>query len=221
MPLPRDLRPVQQSDIEKLLIDQETEGPSLDFKQSMPPNWDSSSKNSFLADVSAFANASGGDLIYGIGEDGEGRATSIEPLIGNPDALAMQLQNFLRDLVEPRIPACEVVPVQITVGDTRGFVMIIRCPKSWAGPHRVKINQHFYLREGVRTRQLDVPEIRGLFLRTESQAQHIRDFRTDRISQLLTGDVPSELIPGSIMVLHLIPTSAALGEMAVDPAQYV
>ena len=89
------------------------------------------------------------------------------------------------------------------------------------GPHRVKTNQHFYLREGARKRQLDVPEIRGLFLRSESQIQRVRDFRTERISRILTGEGTPGLAPGAILVMHLVPSEAALGLMQVDPLGYV
>jgi hypothetical protein len=85
----------------------------------------------------------------------------------------------------------------------------------------VKTNQHFYLREGARKRQLDVPEIRGLFLRSESQAQRVRDFRTERISRILTGDGAPTLLPGAVLVMHLVPSDAALGLMQVDPLHYL
>lgn len=38
-----------------------------------------------MADVSAFANSTSGDLVYGIDEDGEARASALTPVAGNPD----------------------------------------------------------------------------------------------------------------------------------------
>jgi hypothetical protein len=101
-----------------------------------------------------------------------------------------------------------------------GFVLVVRVPQSWAGPHRVKSNQHFFLREGARKRQLDMPEIRGLFLRSEQQAQRVRDFRLERVGKLMSGDGPLKLVPGALLVAHFIPTQAALGLVQVDPVPY-
>lgn len=99
--------------------------------------------------------------------------------------------------------------------------MAIRVPRSWAGPHRVKTNQHFYYREGLRKRQLDVQELRELFLRSEDRGSRLRDFRAERISKILTGDAPCTLSPGTWMVLHLCPAQAVLGPVSIDPSQFL
>jgi hypothetical protein len=102
-----------------------------------------------------------------------------------------------------------------------GFVVVVRAPQSWAGPHRVKSNQHFFTRENGRKRQLDVPEVRGLFLRSDNQAQRVRDFRTERIGKLMSGEGPHRLIPGALLIGHFVPTQAALGTVQVDPIPYM
>lgn len=119
--------------------------------------------------------------------------------------------------IEPRIPGLQVVPVPVA----GGFVLAVRVPQSWAGPHRVRSNNAFYLRENGRKRTLDVPEIRSLFLRSEQQAQRIRDFRTERLGKILAGEAPQPLEAGPILVAHFVPTQAALGAAAVDPVPYM
>jgi hypothetical protein len=221
MALPANLRDLTQLDLERLVSDQAQEGPHLDLKRDLPTNWDNSAKNEFVADVSAFANAGGGDLVYGIEEDGDARASALVPQVVNQDQQVLRMQDLLLHSVEPRIPGTQVRAVEVSSGGTDGHAIIVRVPQSWAGPHRVKTNQHFYLREGARKRQLDVPELRGLFLRSESQAQRVRDFRTERISRILTGDGTPTLLPGAILVMHLVPSEAALGLMRVDPLHYL
>ena len=44
------------------------ENKTLEYKQKLPTN-DDAGKKEFLADVSSFANASGGDLIFGVTEE--------------------------------------------------------------------------------------------------------------------------------------------------------
>lgn len=174
-------------------------------------------RHELLADVSAFANAGGGDIVYGITEDAEARAQAIAPLAGNADEEALRLQDVLVHGVQPRIPGMQFKAIPVA----GGFALVIRVPRSWAGPHRVGTNQHFFIRENARKRQLDVPEIRGLFLRSENQAQRVRDFRAERLGKLLAGEAPHRMVPGALLVGHFVPTQAALGAMQIDPIPYM
>jgi hypothetical protein len=221
MTLPNDLLAVTQAHIEQLVTDQTREGPHLDFKRDLPTAWNEAAKHEFLADATAFANSGGGDLIFGIDEDGQAQASAVIPqVIPNADQETRRLQDFLLNLAEPRLPGVKVHAVQVSIAGADGYVVVVRIPQSWAGPHRVRTNQHFFVREGLRKRQLDIPEIRSLFLRTENQAQKVNDFRTERLSKILSGDAPQRLVDGPILVAHLVPTQAALGLVQVDPIPY-
>ncbi|MFT4438831.1 helix-turn-helix domain-containing protein [Caballeronia sp. 15715] len=57
--------------------------------------------------MSAFANAGGGDLIFGINEDDDGIATEIVPMDLNPDETALRLADLLMNGVEPRMPGVQ------------------------------------------------------------------------------------------------------------------
>lgn len=216
MTLPKDISTATEDDIRNLVESRVPESAYVELKRTLP-QLDGAGKHEFLADVSAFANSSGGDLIYGIDEDGEGRAVAIVRQVGNPDEESRRYQDVLMNGIEPRIPGLQVHSIRIE----DGFVLVVRVPQSWAGPHRVKSNQHFFIRENVRKRQLDVPEIRGLFLRSEHQAQRVRDFRTERLGKLMAGEGPHRLVPGALLVGHFVPTQAALGTVQVDPIPYM
>jgi hypothetical protein len=216
MSLPRDLSTTSEDDIQALVAARTAEGTYLELKRDLPRP-DAGGRHEFLADVSAFANSSGGDLVYGINEDGEGRGTAIVAQPGNADEEARRLQDVLLNGIEPRVPGLQVQAVPVA----GGFVVVVRAPQSWAGPHRVKSNQHFFIRENGRKRQLDVPEVRGLFLRSENQAQRVRDFRTERLGKLMTSEGPHRLIPGALLIGHFVPTQAALGTVQVDPIPYM
>lgn len=216
MSLPRDLSTTIEDDVRALVATRTAEGTYLEFKRELPRP-DAGGRHEFLADVSALANSSGGDLIFGIDEDGEGRATAVVAQPGNADEEARRLQDVLLNGIEPRVPGLQVQAVTVA----GGFVVVVRAPQSWAGPHRVKSNQHFFTRENGRKRQLDVPEVRGLFLRSENQAQRVRDFRTERLGKLVSGEGPHRLMPGALLVGHFVPTQAALGTVQVDPIPYM
>ena len=221
MQLPANVRDASQAHLDQFVADRVREGPHLEFKRDLPAAWTNEAKHEFLADTTAFANAGGGDLIFGIEEDGQGQATALAPQpITNIDQETRRIQDFLLNLAEPRLPGIQVHAIPISFGGTDGFALIVRVPQSWAGPHRVRTNQHFFVRDGLRKRQLDIPEVRSLFLRSDSQAQRVRDFRTQRLGQILSGDVPHRMVDGPILIAHLVPTQAALGLVQVDPVPY-
>jgi len=221
MSLPHKLLDATQSDVERLITDKVREGPHLDFKRELPVAWDDKAKHRLLADATAFANAGGGDIVYGVDENPDAEASAIIPVVlTSVDAEVRRIQDFLLNLSEPRLPAAQVHAVPITVANVAGHVIVVRVSQSWIAPHRVKTNQHFFVRDGLRNRQLEVPEVRELFLRSESQAQRIRDFRADRLSRVLTGGTPSPLMVGPMLALHVVPTQAAMGLMQLDPLPY-
>jgi hypothetical protein len=218
--LPANLLDTTQVHLEQLIQDRTPEGQNIDFKRELPAAWDNASKHKFLADVAAFANSSGGDLIYGLDEDGDGQAERLVPQGRPMDEEMRRLLDVLANQVDPRIPGIQIHPVPTTAGDVVGQVLVIRVPQSWAGPHRIKLGQHFFIREGARNRPLDVPELRSHFLRSEAQERRVRDFRTERIGKILIDETPRKLVAGARMVAHVVPVQAALGVMHVDPVPY-
>lgn len=217
MPLPAKLSEVTHEHLQRLVTDGASEGPHLDFKRELPTNWDSSAKANFIHDVIAFANAGGGDLVYGIDEDGDARAQEVVPQrFDSVDIEVRRLQDFMLNSVEPRIQGAQVQAV--LVGE--GHAVVVRVPQSWAGPHRSRMNCHFYVRDGLRNRQLDVPEIRALFLRSDSQAQRMRDFRSDRLAKIITGQTPVPMGSGAKLIVHAISTQAVQGGAVMDPLVY-
>ena len=220
MQLPAKLREATQQDFECLIAGRVEEGPHLDFKRGLPQAWNEKEKHELAADASAFANTGGGDLIYGLDEV-NGVASVIAPVTEpNMDATVMRLQQVLMDTVEPRMEGVEVVSVAVCVDNKTGYVVVVRVPQSWVGPHRVTTNQHFFARDGARKRPLDVPEIRSLFLRTEGRAQGVRKFRAERIGRLVGGEHPTLLATGPCIVIHLIPIQSLLGGVTLNTAEY-
>jgi predicted HTH transcriptional regulator len=58
---------VTRDHLRSLVDDGVAELRSIEYKQELPGNSDQD-KRKFLSDVSSFANANGGDLVYGISE---------------------------------------------------------------------------------------------------------------------------------------------------------
>src|SRR5579862_9215117 len=111
-------------DIQALLDGQIAEGKRLDYKRDLPGSKDSDKKE-FLFDVSSFANASGGHLVYGIDEKA-GVPTQLTGLaVADTDAEILRLQSAIQDGIEPRIPGVELLFVSIAAGKT---ILLIKVP---------------------------------------------------------------------------------------------
>ena len=220
MALPNDLTTTTQAHLQSLVDEGVGEGAHLDFKRDFPAAWADKQRHDLASDLSAFANAGGGTLIFGVDEDEEGFAKELLPQAFNPDDDELKMRNILRDWVELRMPAILIHPVPVNVDGKDGYVILVNVPQSWVGPHRLVGKKEFYVREGRQSRPVNIPELRGLFERSASAGQRVRDFRTERIGRILAGETPRRLKPGVAAVLHLVPTQAAFGNVAIQPLDY-
>jgi hypothetical protein len=205
---------ITKDDLQALVDDEILERKTLEYKQALPSNSDSDKKE-FLADVSSFANTSGGDLIYGIKEDKKtGKPKSLDGLdIENPDKEIQRLNNIIRTGIQPRLPSV-TTSSPITLANQR-FALVIRVPKSWSSPHRVILGGHdkFYARSSNGKYPLDVGELRIAFNLSETVTDRVKNFRLDRISKILANETPVPLYDNPKIVLHLIPI------ISFNPAQ--
>src|SRR5579871_1598297 len=204
---------IDKSTIDSLVTNSVSERRTLDYKESLPGSADDD-KREFLTDVASFANASGGDIVYGVADerDEKGRATGIPcsaegVSISNIGEHKARLESSARDGIAPRIPGIEF---RIVDGFSKGPVLVVRIPKSWIGPHMVTFKNfsRFFSRNSTGKYQLDVGEIRSAFIESTLMGDKLRNFRAERISKALQGETAVPLGNGVKMVLHLVPLSS-------------
>ena len=204
---------ITAEDLQALIDNSVLEGKTIEYKQSLPSNSDSDKKE-FLADVSSFANASGGYLIFGIIEDRKtGIPKSVEGLsIENVDQEILRLENMIKDGIEPRILSVTIRHINLS---NSKVALLVRIPKSWISPHRVIFGSHdkFYSRSSNGKYPLDVGELRIAFNLSETITERIRNFRMDRISKIFANETPVPFYENAKIVLHLIPI------ISFNPAQ--
>jgi hypothetical protein len=204
--LTKRLEDIDLTDIEALKDNGVAEGHFLDFKASgVGGTYDD--RREFLSDVSAFANAWGGDIIYGVTESA-GVASGVPGFdLPDPDKEELRLKNLLRDGLEPRLTSGSIrwLPMSATRG-----VLIVRIPRSWIAPHRVTLQGHdkFYVRDSNGKHPMNVDELRRAFTFSDSIAERLRRFREDRIRIIQGGDDPLPLQRGVRMILHIVPLTA-------------
>ncbi|MDD5039496.1 MAG: ATP-binding protein [Dehalococcoidales bacterium] len=210
----KNIDQITEEDLQALIDNPVVEHKTLEYKQALPSDSDADKKE-FLADVSSFANASGGDLIYGIIEDKKtGTPTSLDGLdIENIGQEILRLDNIMRAGIQPRLPSVNISP-PITLGNSRS-ALVVRVPKSWISPHRVIYGGHdkFYSRSSNGKYPLDVGELRIAFNLSETMTERIRGFRQDRISKILANETPVPFYDTAKIALHLIPI------ISFNPAQ--
>lgn len=199
----KNLDSIIASDLKALVDLPAREGQRLEFKSSLPGGSDSQ-KREFLADVSAFANAIGGDILYGIAESA-GEAKGLDPLQGDMDAEVLRLENMIRGGLDPRIPGVKLRAVPVD----GGHVLVLRVPRSWAGPHVVNLGGafRFFTRTSAGKQPLDVRELRALFALSESVERRVRGFRAERMAQVAARGEGVSLSEGASVVLHVVPVS--------------
>lgn len=202
-----------KTDIDELVINKTTETKTLEYKEDLPGGTDGQIKE-FLADVSSFANAAGGDIIYGIKEerDGENRKTGRpESVVGieniSGDGAKLRFENIIRDGLSPRLK----VQIKCIDGFPKGPVIILRIPQSFSAPHMIgKGDSRFYSRNSAGKYPLDVGEIRSVFLASEALPEKIKRFREQRLAEITADQTPVQLLSRLRFVLHVIPVSAFL-----------
>lgn len=197
---------INEDDLRSLITDEVSESKTIEYKQSLNDCLSSKdSKKEFLHDVASFANAAGGHLIYGMKEEA-GKATE---LIGDDikdiDSQLLSLEHIIRDNISPRIPGLAVHGVPLTNGK---FAIVIRIPRSWARPHMVNLSGRFFSRDGRGKYPLDVGQLRAAFALSETTAEHIRNFRQERLGSIFADEIPVVLEKGAKMVLHIVPIGA-------------
>jgi Putative DNA-binding domain len=205
MVLDKPLDEIKEEDLASLIDTGTPELKTLDYKRSLPGTSDDDRKE-FLADVSSFANAAGGHLIFGMRAD-EGVPVELSGVDERGDGEILRLENIIRDGIDPRITGIHSAAIKLPRSRT---AIVTRIPKSFSSPHMVKFKNtsRFYSRASNGKYQLDVHQIRAAFLGSETTAERIRNFRLERVSQIRARETAIPLRAGPCTALHIIPLSA-------------
>ncbi len=212
--LPFPLHQITESFLSQICTDQWPETQTLEFKSILPLNAEEN-REEFRKDVCALANADGGDLVFGISEIG-GRANAIHAITGSEvDATKRRLRQILESKVEPRIHGIQIHTCPVSSG---GFVLVLRVPSSFVGPHRFgPITEHrFAIRNDTATTDMTYDQLRSAFGQGATLLEKAAQFRMRRVDQIAGGKSPKRLAQGSTMVAHLIPLNGLAGRTDVD-----
>jgi hypothetical protein len=169
--------------LQGLIDDEIAESLTLDYKKSQSLAKDSQSRDELCKDVSAFANAAGGQIVYGIPE----RDHKPQPLdSGVPNDIIDRewIERVIDSRVHPRIEGLLITPIPYDANHT-GYVISI--PQALArAPHQAP-DKKYYKRQNFQSVPMEDYEIRdalrraitpNLFVKVEFAAgrSHVVEF---------------------------------------------
>ncbi len=195
----KPLDQITEADFQALVANKTIELKTLEYKGNLVGPRPSDHAE-FIADVSSFANAIGGDLILGIPQRAGAPVSPVGLTVPNPDAEIRRMEHMVLNSIKPRIPNLVMRAVSVASGLS---VIVVRMPRSWMRPHMV--NGKFYSRTSNGRFQMDVFEVRSAVLMSETAAERIRSFRAERTALIVAGDAPVRLEEGPKVILHIVP----------------
>jgi schlafen family protein len=199
----KPLREIGLRDLEEL-IGNVAEGLQVDFKQAAVGKADAERKE-FVADVTAFANASGGDIVFGIVEGPDAVASQVLGIpVADLDAEERRLAEIIRNGTEPRLSDFEFKWID---NPPNGHVLILRIGRSWRAPHRVTLAGHdrFYIRNARGKHPMNTDELRTAFTRGQALEDRIAQFQRARIDLIAERQGPVDMGGGPKLVVHALP----------------
>ena len=159
----RSLSEVSDDEIANLVDDHVSERQHLEFKATFSYR-DDGARLELLRDIVSMANGGGGYLVFGVRDDGHGRAQAFveSDLMAKSDSMIQSIRGLCHDHIADRIEGIEVRNRSVK-GNT---VIIVRIPVSARRPHMVTLGGRtdFWIRIEDGKRQMSLAEIREAFL---------------------------------------------------------
>ncbi|MBS1723477.1 MAG: ATP-binding protein [Armatimonadetes bacterium] len=204
------------------------EGLTLDFKQFKQ----NSVTSVFRRIAVAFANSSGGVIVWGIDSRGQGankpRIADKEAPVPDPNWLVGRLNDLANQIASYGIPGIQSIPIVKPGGSGEGFVVTL-VPESNVKPHQAQVMDTYFYRTGSNTITMPHAMIEALVLakaRPEFQllcysphgfkhpTSRVRGTWAIQINLLNVGRVPGRGIDCIILRDNKVP---AQGETTLGP----
>lgn len=206
---------LSEKEIEEIIIGKE-EGKFLEFKSEIKLNT-TEEKRKFLADISSFSNANGGDLLLGVIEK-DGIAESINGIsIENTDKFKQRIENLIRDSIAPNIPLIKFQIVRLSSGN---YLVVISMIESFNKPHSITLNKSLrvYSRNSIGKYPLDIFDIKDIIHGSADLIKKINDFRNSRLFSIVNQDLPVkfENEESAKYIIHIIPQQAFFQKLNAD-----
>lgn len=161
----------------------------IDYKVNFAPLIDKDKKREkqaeFRNDVCSFANADGGYIFYGIGENSGAASILAGISIPNIDRFELDRRNELQ-AIRPTVPEVDFSFIPIQDGK---YVVVLYIQRGLYKPYITEEPEgqfHFYIRHGNKKQAMSYTEIRNRFLNAAMLSEDIKSFRKERLEEHIT-----------------------------------
>lgn len=214
----QSINDVTESEV-KILIEQGViESTHLEYKRDIKFNNDKEKKE-LLADICSFCNIGGGTIIYGVDEKREeGKTTGIPESISgitlNADEIIRKIDESVRHSIDPLVIGLKMKVLRVEEKN----LLVMQVPRSMHAPHMVtfKGSSKFWRRANASKYQMGVEEIRSTILGGNELSRRMKEFRSQRIGEILSGDTPVMLERNPLIVIHTLPVESFSGTSSFD-----
>ena len=166
-------------------------------------------KKKFLADISAFANATGGQIIYGVIEKKGEFAELCGVEVQDVDLLRQKIENMLRDNIEPNLSNYSINFKNLSENK---YLIFIEISDSYSKPHVVSYQGlwRVYSRNSTGNFPLDIFDLKNLVLKSNELRGGLDKYRFKRINSIISDELPIKFEnPSSAkLIVHVLPHSA-------------
>ncbi len=135
------LKLANRGDLQTLVDEGVEETLTLDYKASPALTRDGKGPDELCKDVSALANSTGGQIIYGIEEDKQkGKPKRLDEGVADPKITREWIEQILNSRVQPRMVGVQISRIDFENGRC-GFVITV--PQSQIGPHQAPDHKYY------------------------------------------------------------------------------
>jgi hypothetical protein len=154
------------NDVQRLMDSKEKESTYLDYKESVALQNDEKSKTEISKDISAFANAGGGVIIYGVKEDGHIPVEIDDGL--DPEEISKEwLDQVIGSRIRRKIEGVRISQIAIDPKMGNRVIYVVHIPQSMRAPHQAWDNK-FYKRRNFSCEPMEEYEVRDAYMREEA-----------------------------------------------------
>lgn len=165
-----DLEEFTEEDIKKVISEKFEESIILDFKRADSLQKNETKKKEIAKDVSAFANSSGGIIIYGMAEV-DHVADSLDFIDG--DEISKEwLEQIIDSRIQKKIEDLIIYPIRFK-NDVKKTIYVVKIPESPRQPHMA--GNKYYKRYNFQSVQMEEYEIREKYFRLQNTELTIFD----------------------------------------------
>jgi hypothetical protein len=161
-----------KSDLDRLIEEDIQESLTLDYKDARALEKTDQKRNELCKDVSAFANSAGGQIIYGIQEDGHHPVRVQDADAVNPADISREwVEQVIDSNVQPRIQNLRIHPIDVALGRVAYVITIPQATTN--APHQAPDNKYYY-RQNFQSVSMEDYQVRDTMRRATTPELYVR-----------------------------------------------